>query len=201
MDYHPHLLADKKLGPVVRRLGPLPPVKPPRQLYAYLCASIMSQQLSAKVADIIHGRFLALYGGRTPRPEAILATPDEALRGIGLSRAKLQYVKNVAQFELDAGMGMAKLRKMDDEEVIAYLTAIKGVGRWTVEMLLIFALGREDVFAVDDLGIQTAIAGLYKIDRGDKKSLQAGMLRVAERWRPYRSYACRYLWRWKDGEG
>jgi DNA-3-methyladenine glycosylase II len=158
----------------------------------------MSQQLSTKVADIIHGRFLALYGGRIPKPEAILATPDATLRGIGLSGAKLQYVKNVAQFELDSGMGLSRLRKMDDEEIIQYLTAIRGVGRWTVEMLLIFALGREDVFAVDDLGIQTAMAALYRLDRTNPKLLKQRMQLKAENWRPYRSYACRYLWAWKD---
>ena len=87
---------------------------------------------------------------------------------------------------------------MSNEEVVEYLTKIKGVGRWTVEMLLIFTLGREDVFAVDDLGIQQAMIKVYKLDKTDKKKLQADMLRISSKWSPYRSYACLHLWRHKD---
>jgi DNA-3-methyladenine glycosylase II len=95
-------------------------------------------------------------------------------------------------------MDHRKLHKMDNEEVIEYLTQIKGVGRWTVEMLLMFALSREDIFALDDLGIQNAMIGLYKLDRTDKKQFREEMLRIAKKWSPYRTYACMYLWRWKD---
>jgi DNA-3-methyladenine glycosylase II len=95
-------------------------------------------------------------------------------------------------------MDAKKLSKMNNEEVIAYLTPIKGVGRWTVEMLLMFALGREDVFAVDDLGIQNAMIKLYKLDNSDKKQLKDDMLRLSKKWSPYRTYACVHLWRWKD---
>jgi DNA-3-methyladenine glycosylase II (EC 3.2.2.21) len=107
-------------------------------------------------------------------------------------------VKNVAQFELDFGLQAKKLHKMDSEEVIAYLTQIKGVGRWTTEMLLMFALGREDVFAVDDLGIQNAMIRLYKLDNSDKKKLREELLRISKKWSPYRTYACLHLWQWKD---
>jgi DNA-3-methyladenine glycosylase II len=120
------------------------------------------------------------------------------LRGIGLSNAKVNYVKNVAQFELDFGMDPKKLHKMSNDEVIAYLTAIKGVGRWTVEMLLMFALGREDVFAVDDLGIQNAMIHLYKLEDNDKKRLRENLLHISQQWSPYRTYACMLLWQWKD---
>jgi DNA-3-methyladenine glycosylase II len=95
-------------------------------------------------------------------------------------------------------MDQRKLHKMDDEEVIQYLTQIKGVGRWTVEMLLMFALGREDVFAIDDLGIQNAMIALYKLDRTDKKQFRDDMLRISKKWSPFRTYACMYLWKWKD---
>lgn len=169
-----------------------------KNICTYLCASIMSQQLSTKVADVIYNRFIVLYGGKEPSPQQIIDTPFEKLRGIGLSNAKVNYVKNVAQFELDSGMDAKKLAKMSNEEVIEYLVAIKGVGRWTVEMLLMFALGREDVFAVDDLGIQNAMIGLYKLDNTDKKKLKEDMLRISQRWSPYRTYACVHLWRWKD---
>lgn len=158
----------------------------------------MSQQLSTKVATVIHNRFLALYGEKEPTPQQILDTPSETLRGIGLSNAKVSYVKNVAQFEMDMGMDHKKLNKMENEEVIIYLTQIKGVGRWTVEMLLMFALGREDVFAIDDLGIQNAMIKLYKLDREDKKKFREDLLRISKKWSPYRTYACKHLWTWKD---
>jgi DNA-3-methyladenine glycosylase II len=160
----------------------------------------MSQQLSTKVAAVIYQRFLELYGGEEPSPEQILETPLTTLRSIGLSNAKSLYIHNVANFELEHGMKVKKLDKMDNEEVIGYLTKIKGVGRWTVEMLLMFALGREDVFALDDLGIQNAMIGLYKLKREDRKKFREDMLRVSMKWSPYRTYACMHLWRWKDGE-
>lgn len=197
MHYIPHLSKDKKLKKLVENGTPHQLVKR-KNICTYLCASIMSQQLSTKVADVIYKRFIALYGGKEPSPRQIIDTPFEQLRGIGLSNAKVNYVKNVAQFELDFGMDAKKLSKMTNEEVIGYLVAIKGVGRWTVEMLLMFALGREDVFAVDDLGIQNAMIGLYKLDNADKKKLKEDMLRISQKWSPYRTYACVHLWRWKD---
>jgi DNA-3-methyladenine glycosylase II len=197
MEYIAHLSKDKKLKKLLESAEPHQ-LKKRRNICTYLCASIMSQQLSTKVADVIYKRFIALYGGKEPLPQQILDTPFEQLRGIGLSNAKVSYVKNVAQFEMEKGMDPKKLRKMDNEEVIAYLTEIKGVGRWTVEMLLMFALGREDVFAVDDLGIQNAMVHLYKLDKSDKKLLREKMLKLSSKWSPYRTYACVHLWRWKD---
>jgi DNA-3-methyladenine glycosylase II len=110
----------------------------------------------------------------------------------------VSYVKNVAQFEIESGLDHRKLHKMTNEKVIEYLIVIKGVGRWTIEMLLMFALGREDVFAVDDLGIQNAMIKLYKLDNSDKKKLKEELLRISQKWSPYRTYACLHLWRWKD---
>jgi DNA-3-methyladenine glycosylase II len=197
MHYKSHLSKDKKLNKLLEKAQPHKLIKR-KNICTYLCASIMSQQLSTKVADVIYRRFLNLYGGKEPGPQQILDTPFETLRGIGLSNAKVSYVKNVAQFELEQGMDHKKLNKMENEEVIVYLTTIKGVGRWTVEMLLMFALGREDVFAIDDLGIQNAMIGLYKLDRADKKKFREDLLRVSQKWSPYRTYACLHLWRWKD---
>ena len=173
-------------------------LKKRKNICNYLCASIMSQQLSTKVAKVIHNRFIDLYGGKEPTPQQIIDTPLEKLRAIGLSNAKAAYVKNVAQFELDHGMEAKKLNKMENEAVIEYLTQIKGVGRWTVEMLLMFALGREDVFAIDDWGVQNAMIHLYKLDRTDKKKFREELLRISGKWSPYRTYACLHLWRWKD---
>ena len=197
MEYVAHLSKDKKLKKLVESAEPHQ-LKKRKNICSYLCASIMSQQLSTKVATVIHNRFLALYGGKEPLPQQIIDTPFDKLRGIGLSNAKVNYVKNVAQFELDFGMDAKRLHKMDNEAVIAYLTQIKGVGRWTTEMLLMFALGREDVFAVDDLGIQNAMIKLYKLDNSDKKQLREDMLRISKKWSPYRTYACLHLWQWKD---
>lgn len=197
MDYITHLSKDKKLKKLLETAEPHQ-LKKRKNICIYLCASIMSQQLSTKVADVIYKRFIALYNGKEPNPQQILDTPFEQLRGIGLSNAKVNYVKNVAQFELEQGMDAKKLFKMENEEVIGYLTQIKGVGRWTVEMLLMFALGREDVFAVDDLGIQNAMISLYKLDNSDKKQFREKLLQVSAKWSPYRTYACLHLWRWKD---
>jgi DNA-3-methyladenine glycosylase II len=197
MDYTLHLCKDKKIKKLVEQNGLITLTKR-KNVYIYLCASIISQQLSTKVAKVIHQRFLDLYEGKEPTPEQIISTAPEILRSIGLSNAKTNYVQNVARFALEQGMDHRKLHKMDNEEVIEYLTQIKGVGRWTVEMLLMFALCREDVFALDDLGIQNAMIGLYKLDRTDKKQFREDMLRIAKKWSPYRTYACMYLWRWKD---
>ena len=197
MHYVSHLSKDKKLKKLVDGTNPHQ-LKKQKNLCIYLCASIMSQQLSTKVAAVIYKRFLGLYGGKEPTPQQILDTPFETLRGIGLSNAKTNYVKNVAAFELEYGMDHGKLKNMTNDEVIEYLVAIKGVGRWTAEMMLMFALAREDVFAVDDLGIQQAMTKLYKIDDRDKKTLRKEMLRLSEKWSPYRTYACLHLWRWKD---
>ena len=199
MQYIEHLSKDRKLKKLLMD-GDKFELKKRKNICTYLCASIMSQQLSTKVATIIHNRFLALYGGKEPTPHQILNTPFETLRSIGLSNAKANYVKNVAQFEIDFGMDHRKLNKMNNEKVIEYLTQIKGVGRWTVEMLLMFALGREDVFAIDDLGIQNAMIRLYKLDRTDKKKFREDLLRISARWSPYRTYACKHLWGWKDNE-
>ena len=197
MHYFEHLSKDKKIKKLIEA-GVPHQLKKRKNICIYLCASIMSQQLSTKVADVIYKRFINLYDGKEPTPQQIIETPSETLRGIGLSNAKVSYVKNVAQFEIEFGMDHKKLHKMDNEEVITYLTQIKGVGRWTVEMLLMFALGREDVFAIDDLGIQNAMIKLYKLDREDKKKFKEDLLRISKKWSPYRTYACKHLWEWKD---
>jgi len=197
MHYVTHLSKDAKLKKLIKEHGTFK-LEKKKNLFLYLCYSIMSQQLSTIVAGIIRQRFLDLYGGKEPGPQQIVDTPFEKLRGIGLSNAKVSYVQNVARFEMEQGMDHRKLSKMGNEEVIAYLTQIKGVGRWTSEMLLMFALCREDVFAPDDLGLQQAVIGLYGLKHRKKKIMQAAIVRIAAEWSPYRTYACLYLWRWKD---
>lgn len=196
MHYIPHLSKDKKLKKLIEEHGTFK-LEKKKNLYLYLCYSIMSQQLSTKVASIIKKRFLDLYGNE-PTPLQIVNTPFEKLRSIGMSNAKVSYVQNVAKFEIEHGMDINKLDAMSNEEVITYLTQIKGVGRWTTEMLLMFALCREDLFAIDDLGLQQAVIGLYELKQRKKKTINTAILKIAEQWAPYRTYACLHLWRWKD---
>jgi DNA-3-methyladenine glycosylase II len=196
MHYIAHLSKDEKLKPLIKQHGTFQ-LKKQKTLYLYLCYSIMSQQLSTKVASVIRKRFIDLYGGE-PSPDQIVNTPFEKLRAIGLSNAKVNYIQNVARFQIEKGMDHKTLSKMNNEEVIQYLTQIKGVGRWTTEMLLMFALNREDVFALDDLGLQQAIIRLYDLKHRKKKTMLDKISKISQRWSPYRTYACMYLWRWKD---
>ena len=194
--YIDHLAKDRKFQPLLE-MGQID-LKKKKNFCLHLCASIMSQQLSVAVARVIYKRFLELYAGEEPTPQQIVDTPFEKLRGIGLSNAKVNYIQNVASYALEHGMDDKNLNKMSDEEVMEFLLPIKGVGRWTVEMQLMFALGREDVFAVDDLGIQQGMAKLYKLDTTDKKAFREKMLKLSAKWKPYRTFACMHLWRWKD---
>ena len=161
-----------------------------------LYMSIISQQLSTKVADVIYARFLNIYGGAEPTPHQVVATDVAQLRAIGLSQSKAGYIKNVAQFDIDYGLGIEKLMGMTDEEIYPYVGAIKGIGRWTVHMLLMFSLGREDIFAADDLGVQNGMALLFGLDKTDRKKLRNDIIVLSEQWSPYRTYLCVHLWQW-----
>jgi DNA-3-methyladenine glycosylase II len=196
MEYIAHLSKDQQLKKLIEQHGTLQ-LKRQRNLYLYLCYSIMSQQLSTKVASVIRNRFINLYGGE-PTAGQIVETPFEKLRAIGLSNAKVNYVQNVGKFEMEKGMSHQKLSRMSNEKVIEYLTQIKGVGRWTTEMLLMFALCREDVFALDDLGLQHAVIKLYDLKHRKKKIMLNRILKISDQWSPYRTYASMYLWKWKD---
>ncbi len=197
MEHIIHLSKDKRLKSIIEAQEPFV-LAQRKKVYLQLCASIISQQLSTKVAKVIYQRFLNLYGSKQPTPQQIAATPLTTFRGIGFSNAKASYVHNVCKFFIDNKIIDAQLNKMSNEEIIDLLTQIKGVGKWTVEMILMFTLGREDVFAVDDLCIQQSITKLYKLDNSDKKLLKERMLQLSLKWSPYRTYACRYLWGWKD---
>ena len=199
MDYITHLSSDRKLARVLATQDPVE-LKSRKNIPLRLCASIMSQQLSTKVAKVLFTRFLELYGGKEPTPQQIVETPYDTLKGIGLSNAKTLYILNVAHFATEHKLDDKKFKKMSNEEIIDLLTQIKGVGKWTVEMLLMFTLGREDVFAVDDYGIQSAMKKIYKLDDTNKKAFKEAMLKISSKWSPYRTYACLHLWQWKDGE-
>lgn len=191
--YKKFLVQDKKAQELFKHPVVIP--EKTKNVTMSLVWSIMSQQLSIQVAKVMHGRFLALYGGKFPSAKTIRATPVERIRAIGISQSKANYIHNVAEFVDTKKITVAKLDKMSDEEVIELLTQIKGVGRWTVEMLLIFGLKREDVFAVDDLGIQKAMIQLFKLQDLDKKTLRIKMEKLSHRWSPYRSYICLHMWR------
>jgi DNA-3-methyladenine glycosylase II len=195
--YIAHLSKDAKMKNIIESQTPFTLIRR-KKIHLYLCASIMSQQLSTKVATVIRKRFLDLFDGLEPSPDQILEISLDRLRAIGLSHAKTRYIHNVARFCIEQGMAYEKLEKMDNEAVIDYLTQIKGVGRWTAEMLLISTLGRPDVFAVDDLGIQQAMKKIYRLNPEDKKRFREKLLKISQKWRPYRTYACLHLWNWKD---
>jgi DNA-3-methyladenine glycosylase II len=185
--------ADEVLARVIAHVGPCR--FRPRSAGSHfdaLLRSIVYQQLSGKAATTILDRVLALYGGRYPRPAQLLETPESALRDAGLSRQKLGYLRDLAA-KVDSGqVPLARVGRLPDEEVITYLTRVKGVGRWTAQMFLIFRLGRPDVLPELDLGIQTAIQRAYSLP---ERPGPADVLRIGERWRPHATVASWYLWR------
>jgi DNA-3-methyladenine glycosylase II len=196
IDWEPALVhlrtADVKLGPVIERHGQ-PTITPTANALHSLARSIVYQQLSGKAAQTIWDRFLALYPGkRFPRPPAILATPDAALRGAGLSGAKAAALKDLARHVVDKKLVPARLPSATDEEVAAMLLPVRGIGPWSVDMFLMFALARLDVLPVGDLGIRKGMQrhfGLRKLPEADR------MTKLAAPWRPYRSVAAWYMWR------
>lgn len=158
-------------------------------LYEDLLETIISQQLSIKAANTIFLRFKKIFGQNTvPPPHDILRITEEKLRYAGLSRQKIGYIKDIAQAFLDKNIDTETMKSLSDEEAILALTKLKGVGKWTAEMILIFTLKRPDVFSAGDTGIRNAIRKLYGIIE------QNDMIRLAEQWKPYRSTACWYLW-------
>ena len=196
-DHIGHLSKDKKLKILIESQPPFI-LQKRKKVYLRLCSSILSQQLSTTVAKVLYKRFLELYNGKEPTAQQILNTPAETFRGIGFSNAKASYVHNVCRFFIENKITDAQLYKMNNEDVIALLTQIKGVGKWTVEMILMFTLGREDVFALDDLGLKQGVIKLYNLKETDKKLLMKRIERISLKWSPYRTYASRYLWNWKD---
>jgi DNA-3-methyladenine glycosylase II len=168
-------------------------------VYLDLLGSVISQQLSTKVAAVIEGRFLALFPEQQPHPSLLLEKDLDTLRTAGLSKQKATYLQNVADFFRKENLLEKDWSDMGNEEIIQYLTQVKGVGKWTVEMILMFSLDRPDVLPLDDLGIRQAITHLYKVT-GTGKTAHQRMTEIAAAWQPYRSYACLYLWRHKDGK-
>lgn len=160
-----------------------------------IARSIVFQQLSGKAAGTIHGRFQGLYGGRTPLPAELVETSDEKLRGIGLSRQKSAYLKDLAARVVAGELPVDTLHELTDDEIITALTQVKGIGRWTAQMFLMFRLGRPDVLPDLDLGIQKGIQLAYKLR---KLPPPERVKKIGAKWAPYRSIASWYLWRLLD---
>lgn len=191
-----HLNQDKLLAEVIKNT-PVQSYAPTRKVYYDLLESVVSQQLSVKAATTIFTRFCTLFPNSYPLPELVIDMPVQQLRDVGVSAQKAGYLKNIAAFAQENDLDQVNWESLSDSEIIHFLTQTKGVGRWTSEMILMFSLGRPDVFPADDLGIQQAIIRLYELTE-TKQALRQRMLEIAEPWRPYRTIACRYLWRWKD---
>ncbi|MFZ2900479.1 MAG: DNA-3-methyladenine glycosylase 2 family protein [Saprospiraceae bacterium] len=190
------IAADPVMEPLVSRLDFPAPV-PDRDPYFDLVETIVYQQLSIKAAATIFGRFLALFPDQQPHPELLVGMETKQLRQVGLSGQKSGYVKNIAAFFLQENLLDYHWTSWDDEEIIRLLTRIKGVGRWTAEMILMFTLNRPDVFPVDDLGIQTAMSRLYGISK-EEKDWKIKMQEAVSAWKPYRTYGSKYLWKFLD---
>jgi DNA-3-methyladenine glycosylase II len=190
------LKKDKKLSRVIEALPPLKFETLGDPYYALL-ESIASQQLSIKAADTIFKRFCEAFPKQYPDPKRLQKMSDESLRALGLSYQKAGYMKNVATFALGNDFSKAYLNTLDDEAIIDYLIPIKGVGRWTIQMLLMFEMQRPDIFAPDDLGIQQGMQRIYSL-KSEGKQLKLDMEKIAKKWSPYRSIASRYVWRSKD---
>jgi DNA-3-methyladenine glycosylase II len=193
-----HLSKDPKLAAIIPHIN-LPTVEVHNDIYTDLLDSIVSQQLSVKAAATIFSRFLDLFPDRKPVPHLVLEKDTEILRGVGLSYQKAGYIKNIAAYWIDNKEDMKDWLAMSDDDIIHELTQIKGVGKWTVQMILMFRLNRPNVFPVDDLGIRQGMVKLFSIEETGKGLIKK-MYEIAEPWQPYRGIACRYIWKWKDAE-
>ncbi len=188
-----HLMrADPVMAAIVKAHGACGlAARAPELLLRSLTRALVAQQLSVKAADTIFRRFLALFPADFPPPAAILELPAPRLREIGMSWRKAEYLHDLCRRTLDGSLPLDRLGGMTDEEVMATLTAVKGIGRWTAEMILIFQLGRPDVLPVDDVGLLRAAKQVYGLKRPPTAKQ---FTRMGEKWRPYRSIACWYLW-------
>jgi DNA-3-methyladenine glycosylase II len=193
--------ADPVLRELIDELGPgglgdIRRGRPPTDHYGALVRSIVGQQLSTRAARAIYGRLSERFGGRAPTPAEVLADdPDELRAAAGLSRAKVGFLRSLAEHVLDGSLKLERLDDLPDDEVIAELVAVKGLGAWTSHMFLMFHLGRPDVLAIGDLGVRRAVMNRYGLDElPDQAELEA----IGEPWRPYRTLACLYLWRSLD---
>ncbi len=186
---------DRKLAKVIAKHGIIRSTWGPANPYEAIVDSFIYQQISGSAADAILKKFQKLYGGRLPTPREFLRTPQSKVRKAGISPQKYSYIKDLCERLVGKELDLESLTKLPDEEVIAILDDVRGIGRWTAEMFLMFSLKRVDVFPIDDLGIQNAVRKVYGLGR---KPSREQMTKMSERWIPYRSIASLYLWRSQD---
>src|SRR3954466_2571508 len=187
---------DPVLGQVIDRLGPYKGWEARTGThFDAVCRSIVFQQLSGKAAGTIHGRFEGLYGGRSPLPSELAITSDEKLRAVGLSRQKSAYLKDLGARVTSGELPIETLHELTDDEVIAALTQVKGIGRGTAQIFLMFRLGRPDVLPDLDLGVQKGIQRAYRLR---KLPTPDRVKKIGAKWAPYRTVASWYLWRYVD---
>lgn len=184
---------DPIIDKLALKFGPIESNTRNRDIFEDLVDSITSQQLSIKAAATIFGRVKKLFPNNKITPQGVIELENSILRSCGLSNAKASYVKDLAVKSLDGTVQLNELESMTDQEIIDHLVKVKGIGKWTAEMLLMFTFERPDVFPVDDLGIQKAMCRLYNLR--PTKTLKVRMLRIAKKWIPNRTLACRYLWK------
>ena len=164
--------------------------------FLVLSKHIIGQQLAGNAARAITNRFLSLFPNNTPTPPLILETSDETLRTVGMSYAKIRYVKSLAQHTKDKNIDYAKFSSMKEQEIRKQLTKVTGIGDWTVDMFLMFTLGYEDLFSIGDLGLRNATIKLHGLRK--TKTVDAQILKISKKWSPYRTYASRALWQYVD---
>jgi len=193
-----HLESDPLMAPVIARAG-LPTITPHTNYYWELIDSIISQQLSVKAAATIERRFKELFDTDLPEPEAILAKSIDELRTAGLSNAKANYIRDLAQHVLDGKLQFDKFSDLSNQEIIDELTAVKGIGEWTAHMFLMFCMGRLDVLAIGDLGIRNGIQKLYDLDHPPSPA-EVTEIAAANNWHPYETAACWYIWHSLDNK-
>ena len=194
MKHTKQLLKDTKIALLIEEFGELPLLTPTKDLFVDILESIVSQQLSVKASDTIWKRFKILFGKKKMTPRNLLTIDDEKIRSSGISYSKIKYMKGLATGIVNKEIDLEALTKLPNEEVLVELTRVKGIGPWTAEMILMFSLAREDVFSLGDIGLRNAIAKIYEIDRDDLKKVA----KISNKWKPYRTYAARYLWKSLD---
>jgi len=187
---------DNKLAPVIKASGPCR-LRPHKDHYGELVGSIVGQQLSAKAAGAIWRRVLELFGGKMPAPGQLIKIDDQKLRDVGLSWAKVRYVKDLAQHVLDKRLDLEHIATMPNEQLIEQLTAVKGIGEWSAHMFMMFGLGRLDILPVGDLGIRKAVMKLYGL-KAMPTPEQIITIANKNKWHPYESVASWYLWQSLD---
>jgi DNA-3-methyladenine glycosylase II len=183
--------ADARLATVIERVGPCT-LRPRGQIYRSLFRAVLYQQLAGSAAGAIERRVCALFGGRIPLPVEFLAAAPRQLLGAGLSRQKLSYLRDLAEAFATDKLRAQRLARLNDEEIIAAVTTVRGIGEWTAHMLLLFSLGRPDVLPVGDYGVRKGVQRLYRLRQLPERRV---LERIAAPWQPYRSIGAWYIWR------